>query len=69
LAAVVVGVTAVTVWTGGWPHAAVIRWGGGVWDASAGWQHRLFSFGVLSWPAAYLLALAISRRQTQAMHS
>jgi hypothetical protein len=58
----------VATWTGGWPHAAVIRWSGGAWDPSAGWQNRLFAFGVVSWPAAYLLALAVFRRPTKAVY-
>lgn len=57
---------AAAIWTGGWPHAAVIRWSGGTWDPSAGWQDRLFTFAVVSWPAGYLLTAAIFRRDTTA---
>jgi hypothetical protein len=60
---------AAATWTGGWPHAAVIRWSGGAWDPSAGWQNRLFAFAVVSWPAGYLLATAILRRDTTAAHT
>lgn len=57
------GLTALTTWTGGWPHAAVIRWSGGTWDASPGWEARLFSYGLVNWPALYLIADAARRRQ------
>jgi hypothetical protein len=50
--------TMLDVWTGGWSQAAVTRWSGGAWDASPGWPSRLLFFGVLSWPAAYLVAKA-----------
>jgi hypothetical protein len=58
IAGVSVCLTVLAVWTGGWPHAAVARWGGGAWDPSAGWPERLLFFGVLSWPAGYLVARA-----------
>jgi hypothetical protein len=48
-------VTALAIWTGGWPQAAVARWAGGVWDPTPGWQSRLFFFGGLNWPLLYLL--------------
>lgn len=68
LAAASVALTMLSTWTGGWPGAAVVRWSGGAWDASVGWQGRLFSYAVMSWPAGYLLAIAISRRQTKTVH-
>ncbi|HXR77165.1 MAG TPA: hypothetical protein VN737_14400 [Bryobacteraceae bacterium] len=64
LTIVTLALIAAATWTGGWPHAAVIRWSGGAWDPSAGWQNRLFAFAVVSWPAGYLLATAILRRDT-----
>jgi hypothetical protein len=68
LTVAIVAVTVLTTWTGGWPHAAVIRWSGGSWDPSAGWERRVFPIALVIWPAGYLLATAISRRYTKAVH-
>jgi len=56
---------AAATWTGGWAHAALVRWGRGVWDPSAGWQDRLFTFSLVNWPVAYLLALAVVQRRAK----
>jgi hypothetical protein len=66
LAAVILSMTALATWIGGWPAAAVMRWAGGAWDASVGWRYRLLFLGVLSWPANYLLAIALVRRRAVA---
>jgi len=58
LNAAILCITAIQVWTGGWPSAAVIRWAGGTWDPSPGWPNRLFVYGILALPAAYLLIAA-----------
>jgi len=58
LTAVILCVTALSVWMGGWPHAAVTRWAGGAWDPRPGWPHRLFFYTILAWPTAYLLLMA-----------
>jgi hypothetical protein len=68
LATATLALIAAATWTGGWPHAAVIRWSGGTWDPSAGWQDRLLTFAIVSWPAGYLLATAIFRRDKTAAH-
>jgi outer membrane protein assembly factor BamB len=62
LAAVVVILTALTTWTGVWEYAALSRWSGGIWNPRVGWQGRLFSFAIVSWPAGYLIAIASWRR-------
>jgi hypothetical protein len=69
LVALVVALTVLATWTGGWPSAAVVRWSGGVWDPSVGWQDRLAFFAVVSWPAGYMLAVAISQRHAKTMHA
>ena len=68
LAITTLALIAAATWTGGWPHAALVRWGGGAWDPSAGWQGRLFTFSLVNWPTVYLLALAIFRRHTKTVH-
>jgi hypothetical protein len=68
LAPVVVTLAVLATWTGGWPHAALVRWSGGVWDPSVGWLSRLLTFAVASWPVGYLLAVSVSRRQIQTVH-
>ena len=65
LAAAIVGLTVLTTWTGGFSGAAVVRWSGGVWNASSGWQDRFVPLAVTSSPVIYLLAVAISRRQAK----
>lgn len=62
LAIATVAVIAMATWTGGWRGAAMLRWSGGEWDASAGWQGRLFSFAVMSWPVVYMIAIASWQR-------
>jgi hypothetical protein len=55
LTVAIVAVTVLTTWTGGWPHAAVIRWSGGSWDPSAGWERRVFPIALVIWPAVTCL--------------
>jgi hypothetical protein len=69
LAITTLGLIAAATWTGGWQRAAMVRWSGGTWDPSIGWQNRLFAFSMVSWPVAYLLTLAIARRFTKAAHT
>lgn len=69
LAAVIVALVAAATWTGGWQRAAMVRWSGGTWDPSVGWQNRLFVFAFVSWPAAYLLARAFFRRHAKSVHA
>lgn len=68
LTVAIVAVTALTIWTGGWPHAAVVRWSGDGWDPTVGLQSRVFVFGLVSWPVGYLLTIALSRRHTKTVH-
>ena len=61
------GLTMLEVWTGGWSQAAVTRWSGGTWDPGVGWPDRLLFFGVLSWPAGYLVARSLGSRSSEAV--
>lgn len=63
LLATVVGIlTALATWTGGWWQIALEIWSEGAWHASISWQQRLVPFAAVSWPAAYLLAIASLQR-------
>jgi hypothetical protein len=62
LAAATVAITALATWTGGWRQAALEAWSEGALPQKVLWQARLTSFAVLSWPVAYAVAVAISRR-------
>jgi hypothetical protein len=59
LTALMILMTALSVWTGGWSGAAVTRWATGAWNPSIGWQSRLLPLTVLSWPVAYLFVTAL----------
>jgi hypothetical protein len=54
---VVVSLTILTFWTGGWHETAREVWSGGLWHGSA-WVTRLPPFLFISWPAAWLVATA-----------
>ena len=58
LAAGIATLTVLTTWTDGWWQTALEIWSEGSWHESVPWQERLLPFAVISWPAAYLLAIA-----------
>jgi hypothetical protein len=62
LAGAVLVVTGLAAWTGGWPGAAVVRWTGNAWDPRVGLASRLYFFGLVSWPVAYLVVDSLFRR-------
>jgi outer membrane protein assembly factor BamB len=62
LAAAVAIMVMLATWTSGWRQAGQMAWSEGVWQPGVDWQIRLLPFAVVSWPAFYLLAVAISRR-------
>lgn len=62
LTALMILMTALSVWTGGWSSAAVTRWATGAWNPSIGWQSRLLPLVVLSWPIGYLFVTAFSNQ-------
>lgn len=66
LAATISAITALATWTGGWPQAALETWSKGALPQKVFWQARLASLAVLSLPAAYTVAAAISRRLSSA---
>jgi hypothetical protein len=61
LAAAVAALTLLTTWTDGWWQTALQIWSDGAWHETVAWQDRILPFAVVSWPAAYLLAVASSR--------
>jgi hypothetical protein len=68
LAAAVAALTMLTTWTDGWWQTALQIWSEGTWHETVAWQDRILPFAVVSWPAAYLLAVASlpQRRQVRA---
>jgi hypothetical protein len=62
LAAAVAASTLLATWTDGWWQTALQIWSQGAWHETVAWPDRMLPFAVVSWPAAYLLALASSRQ-------
>jgi len=65
LAAVVAALTILTTWTDGWWKTALQIWSEATWHETVARQDRILPFAVVSWPAAYLLAVASSRQRRQ----
>jgi hypothetical protein len=62
LATAVAALTLFATWTDGWWQTALQIWSQGTWHEAVAWQDRMLPFAVMSWPAAYPLALASSRQ-------
>jgi hypothetical protein len=62
LATAIAALTMLATWTDGWWQTALQVWSQGAWHETVAWQDRMLPFAVVSWPAAYLLALASSRQ-------
>ncbi len=60
ITALMILVVSTSVWTGGWSQAAVTRWATGTWNSGIGWQSRLLSLAILSWPVTYLFVVAFA---------
>lgn len=57
LASAITIFTILTTWMSGWYETAHEEWSGGAWHGVA-WPMRLLPFVLVSWPVAYLLAMA-----------
>jgi hypothetical protein len=57
LASAVTIITILTTWMSGWYETAHEVWSGGAWHGVS-WPLRLLPFVLVSWPVAYLLAIA-----------
>lgn len=62
LAAVIAILTLLVTWTGGWYETVREVWSEGAWHAIP-WPRRLLPLATVSWPVAYLLAIASRRRR------
>jgi len=61
VASVVAVLTILSAWMSGWYENAHLVWSDGLWVGPS-WQVRLLPFLLVSWPAAYLLAIAYRQR-------
>jgi hypothetical protein len=62
LAAAVVTVTVLAVWTEDWYRIALVNWSEGAYHRSFDWRGRLLPPVLMIWPVGYLLATAKWRR-------